>query len=66
VELYRYREDPLEQREMRAEAPDSAERLLRAVEGWETLVELDAFEGGEVEELDEETLEQLRALGYLQ
>jgi len=66
VELYRYRDDPLEQREMRAEAPEHAERMLRAVEGWETLVELDAFEGGEVEELDEETLEQLRALGYLQ
>jgi arylsulfatase A-like enzyme len=64
-ELYAYREDPLEQRDLAAERPEVVEQLQAGVESWEALVEAHQH-GGEVAKMKDSTIEQLRALGYLQ
>jgi arylsulfatase A-like enzyme len=65
AELYEYRRDPLEQRDVAAEHPAAVERLVRGVGQWQALVESQRHDAEEVEEMKDETLEQLRALGYL-
>jgi arylsulfatase A-like enzyme len=64
-ELYSYREDPLEQSDIAAERPDVADELVAAAQRWQTLVESRRQKAKEVADMKEETIEQLRTLGYL-
>ncbi len=64
-ELYRYRQDPHEQNDIAAEEPKVAQQLVEAVKSWAALVESDRPEAPDVTSMKESTLEQLRALGYL-
>ena len=66
-ELYAYRADPLEQRDLIADRPEPLGPLRRRLQQWRRQVaatELGTDE--QVQEVDAETLEQLVALGYLE
>ena len=64
AELYRFRDDPLEQRDLAAERPGTVARLLGAIRGWDALVSRPPpAERRAV--LSDETRRQLQALGYL-
>ena len=65
AELYRYREDPLEQQDVATEEAETTERLSQALERWEQKVSSFSFDAEEIQDLDEETVEQLRTLGYI-
>jgi len=65
AELYEYRRDPFERHDVAAEHPEVVERLVRGVGQWQALVESRRHDAEEVEEMKDDTLEQLRALGYL-
>jgi arylsulfatase A-like enzyme len=65
AELYAYEADPLEQVDRSADEPDRVEVLRRRQEDWEKVVAGAAL-GREQAPMDEETLEQLRSLGYVQ
>ena len=64
-ELYAYRDDPLEQNNLAAEKPEIVEQLQAGVESWTTTVEAHQH-GGDVAKMKDSTIEQLKALGYLQ
>ncbi len=68
VELYRYRTDPDEQVNLADESPAEVERLRGLLERWQAMVSATVLEPTEETpaELDPETLEELRALGYIQ
>ena len=63
--LFRYRHDPLEQTDVSQRMGPETRQLLGYIQSWRTAVSQLQFEGGEAEELDPETLEQLRTLGYI-
>ncbi|MEM8963734.1 MAG: sulfatase [Acidobacteriota bacterium] len=66
VELYAFRDDPLEQVDLAEQEPDTAARLRNALVNWQkTIDEIGGFDeaGGA---LDPAIIEQLRALGYIQ
>jgi arylsulfatase A-like enzyme len=65
AELYAYEVDPLEQVDRAADEPDRVEVLRRRQEDWEKALAGAAL-GREQAPMDEETLEQLRSLGYVQ
>jgi len=67
VELYDYRADPLEQSDLAGAQPAGIEPRRQLLEAWEAMVASSPVETAETgQQLDEETLEQLRALGYVQ
>jgi arylsulfatase A-like enzyme len=66
--MYRVAEDPIEQRDLAAEDPARAlllEQTARLQAALNRRI-LETLGAAEAEELDAETIEQLRALGYLQ
>ena len=64
-ELFRYRDDPLEQKDVIWEHKQDSERLLSLLERWEQRTSAFQFPKATSEPLDEETIEQLRTLGYI-
>jgi len=64
AELYRLTEDPFELADLAAEEPEKVEVLRRRLEEWQRGVV--GGRGGEGEGTDDEMLEQLRNLGYIQ
>lgn len=64
-ELFRYRDDPLEQKDVIWEHAQDSERLLTLLERWEQRTSAFQFPKRSSEPLDEETIEQLRTLGYI-
>ncbi|MEM1177370.1 MAG: sulfatase [Acidobacteriota bacterium] len=64
-ELFRYRDDPLEMRDVIWEYPQESARLLDALERWEQRVNAYQFPKRSSEPLDAETIEQLKTLGYI-
>ena len=65
AELFAFEVDPLEQDDRAAAEPQRVEALLQRLEEWEQRVAA-AVLGQEEAPMDEETLEQLRSLGYVQ
>ena len=65
-ELYRYRDDPLEQLDIAGEDPEETIRLRAEIDRWRALVNARRYPRADVPELDEEAQEQLRALGYVE
>lgn len=65
IELYAYRDDPFEQRDLAPASARIVDRLLPAITRWEELVGRDDGGSRRSRPLSEETLRQLRALGYL-
>ena len=65
VELYRYREDPLEQDNLADRLAGITRKLSAEARRWEAQVQAQRFPADEVEELDPAAVKQLRALGYL-
>jgi arylsulfatase A-like enzyme len=65
AELYNLLADPLELNDISAAEPDRVEVLRRKLDSWEEMVARSAL-GQETAPLDDETLEQLRSLGYVQ
>ena len=65
AELYAYREDPLEQNDLAAEHPEVVEQLKRGVKSWEESATAQRH-AAEVARMKDSTIEQLKALGYLQ
>jgi arylsulfatase A-like enzyme len=65
AELFAFETDPLEQDDLAAAEPQRVEALLQRLEEWEQTVAA-AVLGQEEAPMDEETLEQLRSLGYVQ
>ena len=65
VELYNFLEDPLALDDLSAHEPDRIAVLRRKLDSWAEMVE-SATLGQEAAPLDEETLEQLKSLGYVQ
>lgn len=66
IELYAYRRDPFEQRDLASASGPIIARMMPAIDRWERLVS--RFDGAarRSRPLDEETVRQLQALGYLQ
>lgn len=66
--LYDLAVDPAELVDIAAEAPDRVEVLQRHLEAWSKMVSVASLdpELRTEEELDDETLEQLKSLGYIQ
>lgn len=64
--LYDLAADPMEQSDLAGAEPDRAEVLLRHIHTWQDKVELFSYAGGDSAAVGEETLEQLRSLGYVQ
>ena len=65
VELYRLSQDPGERADLAADHPEVAEPLARHLEGWLS-AQGSSAEAESPAPIDPDTLEQLRALGYLQ
>jgi arylsulfatase A-like enzyme len=64
-ELFAYETDPLEQNDLAAKEPERAEALLQRLDEWRETV-AGAVLGQEEAPMDDETLEQLKSLGYVQ
>ena len=65
TELYNLLEDPLELNDLSEREPDRIEVLTRRLDDWRRRLAVSA-PGEEAAPVDEETLEQLRSLGYIQ
>ena len=65
AELFAFEADPLEQDDLAAADPQRVEALLQRLEEWEQSV-AGAVLGQEEAPMDDETLEQLKSLGYVQ
>ncbi len=65
VELYRYRDDPLEQENLADRLVGVTRELVQKARRWEARVEAQRFPVDEVEDLDPAAVKQLQALGYL-
>jgi arylsulfatase A-like enzyme len=66
VELYHLLADPLEQHDLAAVEPQKTAVMLRRLEEWQRRMGAAASGEGEADSLDEERLQQLRDLGYIQ
>lgn len=66
LELYRLLDDPLASNDLAAAEPDKLAVMLRRVEEWQRRMGSAASGGEGAESLDEERLQQLRDLGYIQ
>jgi arylsulfatase A-like enzyme len=67
AELYNYRTDPLEQVNVAERHPEAVAARVRLLESWEARVAASRIEDlGEPAPVDQETIEQLRQLGYVQ
>ena len=67
VEIYRFREDPLEQTDLKSTDLEAVARLRQGIEGWQRMVDQATIIKETAEnEIDEETRKELRALGYLE
>jgi arylsulfatase A-like enzyme len=67
VELYDLHSDPLEQVDLAGTSQPAADVMTGFLRAWEERVSRSTFEhSGDPEPLDDETLEQLRQLGYIQ
>ena len=66
VELYRYRQDPLEQRDLSDNDESTVNRMRHLIELWEQAVHEAASLPEEGEGFSETAKEQLKALGYIQ
>ena len=67
VELFRFKEDPLEMRDLSADEAERAQELLDMVIRWDTEVRLPIVSQPPADgRLDPETREQLKQLGYVQ
>lgn len=67
AELYDYRTDPQEQVNVADRHPDEVAARVRLLKAWEDRVAQSTFEqSGEPVPIDEETLDQLRHLGYVE
>ncbi|MFH1279740.1 MAG: sulfatase [Candidatus Eisenbacteria bacterium] len=68
-ELYRYGEDPFEQVDLSADRPELVDSLRAILDGWLLDLQAQKFEEPHLKakaaDVDEETRERLRALGYL-
>jgi arylsulfatase A-like enzyme len=62
IELYHLAEDPREQRNVAADHPDRVEALTAAIAAWR---DRDLHKELPLQKIDPETLEELRALGYV-
>ncbi len=66
MELYRYREDPLEQHDLFSAHGSEARRLLDTLKRWEFTVTAGATSAPTVDQIDDRTFQQLEALGYVE
>jgi arylsulfatase A-like enzyme len=66
IELYDYRLDPDEQDDLAAQHASQISTMLESLEQWRVMVEADAINAQANDaQMDEETKEQLRELGYI-
>ncbi len=65
VELYAYRDDPLEQNNLADRLTGVVDELIAASQRWEKMVAAHRFDTEDVQEFDPDAIEQLKALGYL-
>jgi arylsulfatase A-like enzyme len=65
AELYSFLDDPLELDDLASSDPERVQVLQRRLDAWKELVTKAAL-GQETAPLEEDTLEQLRSLGYVQ
>jgi arylsulfatase A-like enzyme len=66
AELYNFREDPLEQHDLAATEEQRVQVLRRQLTTWEEEVARTTFGAGAAQPLGEDTLKQLKSLGYVQ
>lgn len=67
VELYNFADDPTEQMDIADQDPETTSQLSAEVAAWEDRVVAAKIDDGAADgDLDTETLEQLRELGYIQ
>jgi hypothetical protein len=68
AELYDLAADPLQQHDLAAAQADKLAVMVRHLEAWEKLVAIASLDPNlrAAEDLDEETLKQLKSLGYIQ
>ncbi len=67
VELFNLRADPREQHDLSTDGPDHVLTMTKLLESWEAMVASQPPERSATgKPLDEETIEQLRELGYVQ
>ncbi len=66
VQLFQIASDPLETTDLSASDPRRTEVLLRRLDEWHATVEQASYDPAQQQELDEDTLEQLKGLGYIQ
>ena len=66
MELYRYRDDPLEQLDIFSTRGIEARRLMDVLKRWEFSVRAGATAAPTVDEIDDRTFRQLEALGYIE
>lgn len=66
IELYRYREDPLEQENLAESRPDRIRALSRRLLAWQKMVGKENWKRRVQKSLKKETIEQLKTLGYIE
>ena len=66
IGLYHLPDDPLESTDLSASDPRRVEVLLRRLDEWQTMVSQASYDPAQQQALDEDTLEQLKGLGYIQ
>ncbi len=66
AELFDLGRDPLEQVDLAAAEPERAAVLRRQLEAWQEEVKRTSFGAGAAQPLADQTLEQLKSLGYVQ
>jgi arylsulfatase A-like enzyme len=65
TQLFEYRVDPLEQRDISAENPEISTRLTNYAKAWNAMVKKGAYEQKDAQEIKQSTIDRLKALGYL-
>jgi arylsulfatase A-like enzyme len=66
TELYNLAADPLELEDLAAAEPDLVKALRQRLDSWEEMVVAAAVDGSQNADIDLETLERLKGLGYVQ
>jgi arylsulfatase A-like enzyme len=66
AELYNLAADPLELEDLAAAEPDLVQALRKRLDSWEEMVVAAAVDGAQDADIDLETLERLKGLGYVQ